>query len=268
MGTMSKIFIFDMDGTIVNTKSKILPETVLALKEARAKGHLTIIATGRPFADIVKDLEETLFDYLIANNGAYYYEVASKKFTYFDEVPNHLINAAIKIGTKYKCMFAVHGSQKAMRASLMGDIELSEGPYEEWMKFDLETVKNIQETMTGQRIMQVSLRGTKADIDIIKPQFKKFENEVDIHIANDVYLDINPKGVSKLVGIKKVLNEINRELKDVYAFGDSGNDLDMIIGSGTGIAMGNANEEALNAADVIIGNNDSTAIADKIRELI
>jgi len=128
---MNKIFILDMDGTIVDDTSKIIPETVLALKEARAKGHLTMIATGRPFGDIVKDLDENLFDFLIANNGAYYYEVATKKYTYSNEVPEKLIDIAIEIGTKYGCMFAVHGSTEARRASLFGDVDLTDGPYEE-----------------------------------------------------------------------------------------------------------------------------------------
>ena len=257
-----------MDGTIVDKNSNIIPQTVSALKAARAQGHLTMIATGRPYSDIVRDLDKNLFDYLIANNGAYYHNVETNKSTYGNAVPSSMVEETIKIGTEFKCMFAVHTETTAIRASLMGDVDLSEGPYEEWMKFDLTSLDELKEMIKDQKLMQVSLRGTKDDIKAIEPLFDKYKDEVDIHIANDVYLDINPKGVSKLYGIKNVLKEIDRDLKDVIAFGDSGNDLDMLQGCGVGVCMGNGNEKAKEVSDVVIGDNNTTAIADKVLEMI
>jgi len=52
------------------------------------------------------------------------------------------------------------------------------------------------------------------------------------------------------------------------AFGDSGNDLQMLRGVGLGVCMGNGNEFAKEAADVIIDTNDTNAIGDKILEIV
>ena len=265
---MNKLFAFDMDGTIVDTNSNIIPETTSALIEARKKGFKTAIATGRPYSDIVRDVDSNLFDYLIANNGGYYYDVAKKEFVYENEVPFSMIDVAIQIGKENNCMFAVHAEKSAMRSNISKVVDLTDGPFEEWMKFDLTPIENIMDDIKGQRIMQVSLRSTKEVIEKIKPMFDKYADIVDIHIANEVYLDINPKGVSKLGGLKNVVKLLGMELKDVYAFGDSGNDLDMLQGAGLGVCMGNGSKDAKEAADVIIGDNNSTAIADKILELI
>lgn len=55
-----KLFAFDMDGTLLAGGDYILPETLEALDEARAKGHVTAIATGRSYADIIRIGEEAI----------------------------------------------------------------------------------------------------------------------------------------------------------------------------------------------------------------
>ena len=46
--------------------------------------------------------------------------------------------------------------------------------------------------------------------------------------------------------------------------GDAFNDVPMLRMAGLGIAMGNSNEAALKAADVIVGDNDHDGIAEVI----
>lgn len=55
-----KLFAFDMDGTLLIGGDQILPETLIALDEARAKGHVTAIATGRSYQDIIRIGEEAV----------------------------------------------------------------------------------------------------------------------------------------------------------------------------------------------------------------
>ncbi|WKX02367.1 HAD family hydrolase [Candidatus Mycoplasma mahonii] len=266
---MSKIFVFDMDGTILDDTSKIIPQTIEALKEIKTKGHMTMIATGRPFVDIVRDLDEEWFDFIIANNGGYFYDCRTKKFYYDKELPHKFFDIVVKVGKQYNCMFAAHVEKRAYRASLMDvPIDMSDGPYEEWMKFDLDTIESVSNNISKEKILQLSLRGTTEIINKIIPIFKQYESEINFRIANEVYLDVNPKGVSKLGGIKNVLKLIGRNLDDVISFGDSGNDLDMLSGSGLGICMGNGNQMAKDAANEVIGSNNSTAIAKRIMELI
>lgn len=53
-------------------------------------------------------------------------------------------------------------------------------------------------------------------------------------------------------------------MQDVIAFGDNYNDLSMLEAAGTGIAMGNAVEEVKARANMVIGENKTTSIADYI----
>ena len=63
--------------------------------------------------------------------------------------------------------------------------------------------------------------------------------------------DLTLKGVSKAVGIKKLVEALNKDMQDTIAFGDGRNDLEMLEEVNTGVAMGNAVSEAKAVANEV-----------------
>ena len=63
--------------------------------------------------------------------------------------------------------------------------------------------------------------------------------------------DIIPRGGSKAEGIRKLIEAADIDMKDVYAFGDGLNDIEMIQEVGTGVAMGNAVPEVKAVSDYV-----------------
>lgn len=63
--------------------------------------------------------------------------------------------------------------------------------------------------------------------------------------------DLTLKGVSKAVGIKKLVEALNKDMQDTIAFGDGRNDLEMLEEVNTGVAMGNAVPEAKAVANEV-----------------
>lgn len=55
---------------------------------------------------------------------------------------------------------------------------------------------------------------------------------------------------------------------DMAAFGDSGNDIEMLQYVGRGYAMANANPKVKAVADAIIGSNDADGVLDQIEQLL
>ena len=49
MSKKKKLFVFDLDGTLLNSQTKIDDANVKALIQAREKGHVLAIATGRNY---------------------------------------------------------------------------------------------------------------------------------------------------------------------------------------------------------------------------
>lgn len=57
-------------------------------------------------------------------------------------------------------------------------------------------------------------------------------------------------------------------MEQTIAVGDADNDLDILKQAGLAVAMGNANENVKNIADVIVNDNDHGGCAQTIRDYL
>ena len=273
---MTKVFAFDIDGTFLNDKHEVQQEHIVALTKAKEAGHHVVLCSGRPYFDMIPVLEqvpEGLFRYLICNNGAYIVDLETNERYMEKEVPQFIIEDFEKLSTVADFGFAIHTLNYVQRGKMWkGDkapawfSENNENMEEKSKKFVSweEAKKNVE----GERIAQLSIIGEKSDIAKALDFMKSKEHDVDIHIAGEIYLDVNPDGVSKMLGIQNLGKILNIPTDNFVVFGDSGNDLQMLEGAGLGVAMGNATVEAKSVADVVIGSNNTPALADKVLELI
>jgi len=86
--------------------------------------------------------------------------------------------------------------------------------------------------------------------------------------SSPVNIEVNPENVSKATGVAEVCQLLGIDMSEVVAVGDSLNDLAVIEAVGLGVAMGNAQEQVKEAADLVIGSNNEDGIAHLIREHI
>jgi Cof subfamily protein (haloacid dehalogenase superfamily) len=75
-----------------------------------------------------------------------------------------------------------------------------------------------------------------------------------------LFTDVVPMGISKRVGIDKMLEHFQIGLDECMAFGDGGNDIQMLSHVGIGIAMGNASDEVKKYADYITDSVDEDGV--------
>jgi hydroxymethylpyrimidine pyrophosphatase-like HAD family hydrolase len=84
--------------------------------------------------------------------------------------------------------------------------------------------------------------------------FVALAEELGLHGTNYVvgwtaWLDLSPVGVSKASGLDHVVEELGLTSDDVLAIGDGRNDIEMLRWAGRGVAMGQAIQEVIDAAD-------------------
>ena len=73
-------------------------------------------------------------------------------------------------------------------------------------------------------------------------------------------IDIIPAGVNKGVALAWLGERIGVSLDDMVAFGDGGNDVEMLKRAGIGIAMDNAPEAVKEISDGTTGSNNSQGV--------
>ena len=81
-------------------------------------------------------------------------------------------------------------------------------------------------------------------------------------------IEVNPSGVNKANGLKRVCRELGITMDQVMAIGDSMNDKKMIMQVGLGIAMGNAQEQIKLVADDVTDTNNNDGVAKAIERFI
>ncbi|RRK11230.1 HAD family hydrolase [Lactiplantibacillus garii] len=81
-------------------------------------------------------------------------------------------------------------------------------------------------------------------------------------------IDIIQPGMNKAAGLKELGNVLGIELADMVAFGDGGNDLEMLREVGLGIAMANAQPAVTAVADQTTTTNQEQGVLTAISQLL
>ena len=82
------------------------------------------------------------------------------------------------------------------------------------------------------------------------------------------FLEVGPVGVTKAAALARLCDRWCIDPADVVAFGDNLNDVEMLRFAGLGVAMGNAEPEAVAAADRVTLTNNEDGVAAVIETLL
>jgi hydroxymethylpyrimidine pyrophosphatase-like HAD family hydrolase len=104
--------------------------------------------------------------------------------------------------------------------------------------------------MVAEPVSRVIIRDPQATAD----EFVALGEKLGLHGTDYVvgwtaWLDLSPVGVSKASGLEYVAAELGLAPDDVLAIGDGRNDIEMLEWAGRGVAMGQAVQQVLDAAD-------------------
>lgn len=261
------IFAIDLDGTLLDSNKKIRPASKKAITIAQNKGHLVIPITGRSFMGVKEYMNElNIKKYIVINNGSSIYNVEKNTFHNYPPISKKIILELMDIAKKEKIQFSLHGVKKTIRCSFADD-KIKYKVVNDWA--ETISVDDFKKTFPKMNVMQASLKGPE---DIVKKWntilSNKYLDLYQVHNTGIVYLDINSKNVSKYEALLWIIDKEKLSKDDLVAFGDSNNDIQMIIGAKIGIAMANANKEIIEKANEVITNNDTDGIAKRILELI
>ncbi|MDD6258925.1 MAG: Cof-type HAD-IIB family hydrolase [Erysipelotrichaceae bacterium] len=237
-----KAVFFDIDGTLIDVEADGISIWVKdTLHELQDKGIKIFYATGRPpfFLPTTKHLE---FDGAICFNGAYCYDKDNTIFCKtirYPDVYNIVYNARRMHKVTGLCSLSFFGTngeedtmEEYMEFSGHRNVVLTDDDFEKFMR---KSIFQMMVCTTPDQDAQL-LKG----ITCVKAV--RWWNQA---------VDLIPAECSKSAGIKKVMDYYGFDMNECMAFGDGGNDIDMIEAAGIGVAMGNASDEVKKHADYV-----------------
>lgn len=256
-----KIVFFDIDDTLYRKYTDTLrPSVGEAMQALKARGILTAIATGRPPvavpAKVKKLIQETGIDMLVTINGQYI-EFKGQTLQHY---PMDTANA--------EKLCALLDSKNIAYAFVNNqDISVSEDV--DWVVEALSKIlpehKVDRNYYRKNHVYQMLAfyppeRDGEIEAAVSGMGFKTVrwhENAVDL---------LRCEG-SKAHGITEAIAKLGIDMRDVMAFGDGLNDIEMLQTVGFGVAMGNGADEAKAVADYVCPSVDEDGVLRGLREL-
>jgi Cof subfamily protein (haloacid dehalogenase superfamily) len=243
----------DIDGTLLKwvdgsgaPHEEIAPAVGDAVRRARDAGAHVVLASGRsphgmtPIADLLElylDGSDPLW--IVASNGAVvfrYPPLEVVKEETFDAAP--AVRAVLE--RHPTALVAVEERGVGYRVS-------SEFPTGE---LSGEMILTDVEELVSAPVSRVIIRDPAATAD----DFIALAQELGLHGTDYVvgwtaWLDLAAVGVSKASGLAHVAEQLGVAQADVLAIGDGRNDIEMLEWAGRGVAMGQAVQPVIDAAD-------------------
>ncbi len=265
---MTKAIFFDIDGTLLDGNGGIynLTDRVkTALKRLKSSGHYIFIATGRPYAFLQSEILNFGFDGYVLLNGALV--IVDGKIIFKNTLDKAAVKKVCEYAESEQIEYILESHPQIYFRRNAGAIEdffrKIRVDYKNFVRdFEIEEVETF-------KIECVTFRRDSENLDKI---YKKILAMDGFTGWSDPFrfksLEVSSNKISKADGIFSILNHINVEVENSYAFGDGFNDTEMISRVGTGFAMGTAGENLKRQAKFVVPSVHEDGVAVGIEKYI
>jgi len=243
-----KMIVTDLDRTLLRTDKTISNYTANILRRCRERGIKLAFATARPRRTVVHFLGDFATDALILHNGA-------------------VVTAGDKVLSSYgigaeTCRRILHSISRdypdTTLSAEINDLNYSNFDMKQTWPYDNGVISDFTD-----------LPNHPADKITIGVSSHAGIDRYAAYLPGDLYIQmcdgklglIMHKSATKWAGIQDVSAHFGIPTAQAVAFGDDYNDITMLQGCGTGIAVANAIDEAKAAADFICASNDDDGVA-------
>ena len=256
MTFVPRLAALDVDGTLVDETNALSPavrDAVLALADA---GVAIVVATGRAMPGTMEVVERLGLENgtAVTSNGAIvlgYHPVEVLHSVTFDaseavrrvleSIPDALV-AVEEVGVGYRV----------------------NAPFPEGEVGGRITVEDV-DSLVSEPVTRVVIRAPEHDAREFAEVVEGLGlTETNYYIGYTAWLDLAPQGVSKASGLEMVCARLDVAPAEVLAVGDGYNDVEMLEWAGRGVAMGQAPDHVVAAADAVTGTVADDGLATEL----
>ncbi len=269
---MEKYVIFtDIDGTLLNDKHQITPQTKEALMTLQEQGHALVLASGRDMSSL-SQIGQTLNIHkyqqsgYIALNGLEicdYNNQCLHKEQRFQKEDVQILSELAKskdvdmVIFFRDCIYILEYDQNGIMEQHFIDRE----------KYIVHDIKDIPDHYYDDIKKVAFIKEVEAMNEILEEIQVSMASQYEICKVEDNWVEINPLGATKGKALKKYIDIKNKDIKHTIAFGNGENDIDMLQNAGIGVAMSNAFDTVKNAVKYICLDNNHDGIAMFLKEM-
>ena len=260
-----RLFLADVDGTLVTPEKMLTQPTVDAVHALHAAGVLFAITSGRPprgMSMLVEPLELTTP--IAAFNGGLMVEpdltVIEQKL-----VPEPLVRPILTL-------LESHGLDTWIYRGAEWYVRDPNGPHVDREAATVRFDPTVTETFDDLCDQVVKVVGVSDDPDAMaratEAAREEFSNDVTAAQSQPYYLDVTHPAANKGEVVKFLSSRQGIPTAQIATIGDMPNDVLMFAHSGLSIAMGNASSEVQRAARMVTTTDRNEGFANAVERFI
>ncbi|XJS10597.1 Cof-type HAD-IIB family hydrolase [Aerococcaceae bacterium WGS1372] len=287
---MVKLFVSDMDGTLLNEQHVISERTAKAIKKLQQAGIEFVIATGRAYnsARPLLEAHKILCKMINLNGAAVYDQVGNiqTKIPLNTQTVHDILNYLDETQTEFSIMtdkfFYVNDKEAFTQrlTQMLRKLEIekhttikTDDAYSSDAQFihELNYVKDMKDfAFTDETTaLKFMIFGTPADgkLHNFKNHFTNYD-DLDITSSSPDNLEVTHSKAQKGFAIEAYAKSRGISMEDVATIGDSLNDRSMLQMAGHSYAMDNASDEVKSMAKYIAPSHREDGVAKVIEDII
>lgn len=269
-----KLIALDLDGTTINNDRVISERNRRALQDAADIGVNIVIATGRPFCALPKDVfEMESVRYILTSNGASITDIRENKTFYENCLSPLATEKAVDLLRQYDYVIEC----------FVNGVAYIDGPYYHEVErsgMSFRDVEYILKTRNPVDDIYGFMLEHKGHIENINVNFEDISEkpamkekllklpEVTITSSFPHNLEIGGATTSKAEALLQMCRLLGVTADEMMAVGDSPNDIAMLKTAGLPVAVGNAVDEVKAVAKYVAPTNHEDGVADAVEKFV
>lgn len=254
-----RLYVFDIDGTLLTTDYKILPSTRKAIALLSERGGQIMLASARPPKAMDPIAREFNLDPLyISLNGALV--VQGERLLSAQAMPFQAAQRVISIAL-----------EAGLSVNVYSFWDWFIGETNAWSTHEGDMVGfygEVRDLSTVQEVHKILLLGEQDKIVQVQDRLTRHVPEVVASRSIPNYLEVVDARVSKGRALSLVSELLDVDVRHIVAVGDGENDLAMLRLAGFSVAMGNAHPSLRAEAHFVTGSNNQDGILQAVLKIM
>ncbi|MGW8426057.1 Cof-type HAD-IIB family hydrolase [Peribacillus simplex] len=267
-----RLLAVNIDGTLLQSNGRLNKSTKEAIDYVHQKGVHVALVTSRNYHSAKKVAKALKINPMIVAQQGAFVGASIEKPIMVKRISEELTVELVQMLEKTTCqILLIHekyslGNRVNLPENLLGKSVMYLNDQNIYAQ---NYVDDISEELIDQPMAPTKMDvifSEKIDRNDMLKLIKKMFPEVDVILHPGHKMTIVPKGVSKWSGVLYLADHLEVKRTEIVSIGDGLDDMEMIAGSGLGVAMGNADEEVRKVAKWVTRSNDQDGVAYMLRE--
>lgn len=259
-----KLVVTDMDGTLLNSQSKVSDQFLAYYKQLKKLNIQFIAASGRQYFSIIDRFDKSIQNEItiVAENGAFAKHGNEELFT--TSIPSKHISNSIHLLRNLNNVYIVLCGKKCAYIETNDEdfVAMFQNYYSEY------TIVDDLTKVTNDTFFKIAAFHFECSETNIYPAVKHLENELQVIVSGENWLDISHSNANKGYALNILQNQLGITKEETMVFGDYNNDLKMIELADFSYAMENAHKNVKKAAKFQTKTNNEQGVEFILEQLI